>query len=1167
MGSRLAGIACLVVMMMFALADREAPGFAQNGAPSVGNKAKPATSGGGLWKWIWAGDGPMPPETLYFRHAFVLAKKPVSARLLITADDSYSAFINGGKPIAEANDWTTVREYDVTSALNAGDNLLAVACKNTAGPGGLIYKLILKTSLGRTITLVSDEGVRVTRNPHPPVAWTSVSFDDQRWKFARVVADAGGAPWNELRGAPTPDYTRFVRLWDIRSGGKPTEDSYTRQRGVGQRMLLSTSYSSRADMQILKGMGFTLFQSDSDHLTTEEIGPRKWDFQRADTARQVVQRLGLDWCYFPHEAFPPKWYRETVPFTRIRCLEHDQTVEAFSPWDLTWPAFVDRGYEALANNFLQPKGRGDNHNALEALYVGIHGDYGEAGLLTGARKEVPGLREDWLKRFGNLHDHLGFWCADPVARKDFRAKMLERYGSLSALNVAWNRHYEAPDEIVYPRIPVGEPSLEDRRMWLDFVNWYEAGVGHAIDLNMRAARKHFPDTMLMLSAGFGDENVRGGNDNSLIPKLASKYRAGVRSTHGHFKPFADNAVSMLGRLGSASRFYGAPFWIEPQGALSANDEVERIFEAVSQGATGYFDWASNAVNNRDVYYRYGKYLRVEKPVVDVAMFYPAEAQKLRVDQPIAATFARATAYLRDMGNFDIVDDRMVRDDCLQNYRVLVLWEGMVCEKATLDKIKEWVNNGGVLLAYDFNKVRTFEGDISWFQDLFGYYKDLAPARVTERYLGTIPPQYRIQIGKPEFADYLMDSWYDPETTEWRWTGDKATIRLPVQPDRRYTLVVRAYLPPEAEGLKHQVFITGRRDLIKIGDLSATGDVTYHFPIPEALLSGKSLATLTIQSETVAESKIVPDSTSKRQLGVRIQSIQMVEQNTAEDGAAPLLPGRLVRELDLRFLNPHYEKPEQCWARLYGKGLTIYFPANKSLLKGYIEVVRQAMNHLSSIDPERRDALPIDDVADGVYATLFTDKILFYNPKDTVVTKSLNIPIEAFDPWKDRIDVPAKGLQQTLKIEPHSIAAVYFHAPSQELVFECEGFTALGGLKTLASPDCSPGIGQTCVRIPAGAAIVTKFTIDVPGRYKLFTRCLRNGKLEPVDILLDGQPLPAGERVEEGQTLLSATVNLTADSHTLVLKARDRDVRADFVLLSNDPTISGYDFATRTVPVE
>src|SRR5207253_9868646 len=143
--------------------------------------------------------------------------------------------------------------------------------------------------------------------------------------------------------------------------------------------------------------------------------------------------------------------------------------------------------------------------------------------------------------------------------------------------------------------------------------------------------------------------------------------------------------------------------------------------------------------------------RVEKPVVDVAMFYPAQAQKLRPDQGYAPLFAQACAYLRDVSNFDIVDDRMVQDGCLSRYRILALWEGTMADQTTLDKIKAWVSDGGVLLAYDFGKVTTFEGDTSWFTDMFGYVQQIAPAKVTERYVGTVPQQYRIPVGQPEAA--------------------------------------------------------------------------------------------------------------------------------------------------------------------------------------------------------------------------------------------------------------------------------------------------------------------------------------------------------------------------------------------------------------------------------
>jgi len=1122
-------------------------GFAPHSA-----RCAPATN----WMWIWASGSAHAPETVFFRHRFQLPKAPISARLLIVGDDQFVAYLNESqKPVAAGHDWTTVQEIDVKRFLRAGPNLLAVEATNTIGAGGLLYKLIVRLPGGRTQTLFSDARVHVNRRV-PPL-WRTLTLDDSRWPLAKELAPANGGVWGQLRSAPVPDPTRLVRVWNLRAGGAPGENPYARSRNIGDRMILSASVSGPSDMQLLASAGFTLFQTDSDHLSTEETGPDRWDWQSANAQRQAVKSLGLDWCYYPHYAFPPPWYRQSVPFTRIQCLEHQQPVEAFSLWDPTWPAFIDKGYEAMAREFrpAAPDTQRPTPSArLSALYVGIHGDYGEAGTLMGARVLVPGQKEDWERRFGNTHDHLGWWCGDPQARADFRTAMLARYGSLERLNAAWKRAFKSPDEIAYPE----KPRAEARREWLDYVEWYQGSVGRAVELNLGAARKHFPDTLLMLPTGFADEDPRGGNDNSLLPKLAARYKAEVRSTHGAFKPFAENAATMLGRLGSASRFYGAPFWTEPPGNLTANQEVERIFEAVSQGAKGHFDWASNAVPFRDVYYRYGKYLRVEKPVTDVAMFYPATAQRLRPDRGFAPLFAQACAYLRDTMNFDIVDDRMVQDGCLTPYRILVMWEGMVTDQATLDKIRQWVNDGGVLLAYDFGKIQTVEGDTSWFSDLFGYVQELRPARVTERYVGRIPGMYRIAVGQPDMADYLGGDWFEPEMQSgetYRWTGATATVRLPADPDRTYTLVVRAYLPPEAAQRSHRIFVNGT----ELGALDAAGDVTYRFRVTDAVLNGQSLATLTLKSETFQPSRLIPGSKDDRNLGLRIHYVQLValDANEALDVSPP--PGALRRELDLRSLNTE-------WARRYGKGLTIYFPATRQLLKGYVEVVRRVVYHLSEIDPGRRDALPVDTDRDGVYATLFTDKVLFYNAKDTPVTKTVTIPASAFLAWRGEVATPTETSWK-LTLEPHSIEAIYFTPPPQELLFECEKFTGLGGLKPMESADCSPGKGPSCVRLGRGAAITTRFLIEIPGRYNVFVRSLRSGRLEPVDVLLDNQPLPpVNTRI--GQTLLAGAVTLTRGTHSLTLRARpDRDARADFILLTNDPTIAGYSFALRTAPVE
>ncbi|WP_075163358.1 family 14 glycosylhydrolase [Chthonomonas calidirosea] len=1131
------------------------------------------------WSWIWSPDGNHPPETLFFRLRFRLPRRPSSAVLYITADDAFEAYINQSrKPVATGDDWTTVRSFDVTSYLRAGLNLLAVECQNQRGPGGLLFKLVVTMGPNNVLTLVSDGNVRVSR--HPPVAWNSLKLNDTNWQHALVIAPEGGGVWGPLHGALSFDYSRIVRIWDLTQGLPQGADLYQAPRPLGARMPMMSSMASVDDMKLVANAGFTLFQSNSDNLSTEEEAPGKWNWTVPAQACTTAHRLGLDWSYFEHEAFPPPWYREKVPFTRIECMEHHLPVQAFSPWDPSWKTFIEQGYAALAKEFgganKQPQEAGANSGALNVLCVGIHGDYGQAGLLTGGRVRVPEQREDWIKRFGNAHDHLGFWCADPLAQADFRKAMLEKYHTLSALNAAWHTHYQSVNDIAYPPDLYDPPDFLDRQHYLDFIEWYRDSVGRAIRWNLEAARKNFPNTLLLLPAGFADEDLRGGNDNSLIPKLAARYNAAVLSYHGGAKPFAQNAATELGRLGSACRFYGAPLWVATPGSLTPDQTVERIYEAASQGAAGYFDWASNVLSdaNRNVYYRYGRFLQIDRPIVDVAMFYPARAQEIRPQEGYNETFARACAELRDYADFDIVDDRMVDDGCLSNYRILVLWEGTICQPQTLQKIKEWVNNGGVLIAYDFGKVTDFNGDISWFKDLFGYVQDLQPAYMRERYLGDLPSTYRIPVGDPEMAGFLEGQWAEPDTADGivrRWTGETATVRLPLDVQKRYVLVVHASVPPEAADLKHELFVNGR----KLGDLDTVGDVRYRFLLPSDLFDDNlqdriALASLTFRSQTFLPAKSAAGTAGPGPLGIHVESVGVMalegtETESPEDAIekAPVPPGRIRSYINLSHLTS--PTSSQSWVRRYGKGLTIYFPATRDLLKGYLQVVCFAIYHLSQIDPGRKDALPIDDTEDGVYATLFPDKILYYNSTDEEKTEHVVIPAEDFAMWKDQVMVPQQN-EWTLHLPPHSIGAIYFGTPTQELLYECEGFTQPNGMKPRSSPDCSPGTGPTCLFVAAGKSIGTRFRIEVPGNYKVFYRVLHGEQLATAQIQIDGQPV-VGDDSLHGQTRLAGTVSLTAGVHTLTLTAPSNlAVRADFVLLSNDPDVAGYTFALQASPL-
>ncbi len=1108
-------------------------------------------------------------EWAYFRSSFTLRDAPALARLTVWSASACRVYVNGyrawsGTPPAAGE------VLYITHRLAQGRNVLAIACRTLPAWDGLGFDLRMRDAHGHIHHLASGRDVLAAERFVE--GWQQPDFEDRSWSRARVVgAQLARAPERTRRGTverasresglphpatstehivPMPaeplDYGRIIRVWRLGHGS--SGDLYTRDRAPGERMLLTTSVGSQAEMAAAISAGFTLFQTDSDHLSTEQIAPGVWDYHRPDADLARVTEAGMDWCYFPHFAFPPKWYRDAVPFTRITCLEHNKPIQAFSPWEPKFGNSVSIGYRELAKHYSAPR------QGPKALYLGVHGDYGECGLFMGARVATPDQRSDWKKRFGDTHDHLGWWCADPLARASFRNAMMHKYGDLDVLNAAWHTHFRSPDEITYP----ADPHALSRRAWLDFTHWYLGSVSSLTDTVCRVARAHFPHTLLMLPVGFGDENPRGGNDNSMIPKIAARYKVDVRSTHGGFKPFPQNQASMLGRIATACRFYGVPFWTEPPSAITPEGELGRFFEAVSEGSKGFFDWGANVLRNRDIYYRYGKFLRVEKPVVDVAMFYPTTTHLLQPDIGYPQMLEQGCAALRDVLNYDIVDERLIQDGALDRYRILVLWEGTVVEAGTLEKIRDWVARGGVLVAYDFGKIETVEGDRHWFTDLFGYAGKLNPVIPGRRYVGPsgdpAPQRYRVSVGQPSAVPFLSGDWYDPEMSDGvlrRWTGANAELVVPVTPGSAYTLEIRASIPQEASSLAHDVLVNGTL----VGTLNQAGEHTYRLEVPPALLRTDT-AVITLRSDTFVPADLMPPSGDRRKLGVWVTYVQMEPAESIGPQEAEPLTGHIEAVVDYRRLRAE-------WSRHYGKGWTVFYPATRRSIQGYYEVVRYLTYHLSDLDPALHDAIPVDDAWDGIYGTLLTRGILYYNPTMQTVARNIVLPPAAFRNYPQVVR-PSR-FNFTVTIDPQSITFVPFDAPVQELLLQCEKFTELGSLRAEEGREFNPPDAPNYVHIPAGGAIGTRFQCEVPGRYVVFYRTLHRGRSARAEVRIDGLPVrnmpPATGPHARPATEEAGWVTLGAGIHSMELRApRDRDLDADFVVLCSDPAVAGYTFA-------
>ncbi len=481
---------------------------------------------------------------------------------------------------------------------------------------------------------------------------------------------------------------------------------------TGKPIAQGTSIMSFREMRKAKSIGFTMFQTDSDHLATNQTEPGVWDWSVTDAELDRCRQIGVDWQYFPHLHWANEWQKKTSKFVPSTCITHGREIGAMSVWSPYLVGMMDDGYKAMAAHY------GSGNDKMKAIYLGVHGDFGETIYPLGMHpSEIPRFGVD-----GAGHDD--WWCGDKYAKHDFRMKMQAKYTTIDALNRAWGTQYQYFMELSYP-LPVPKiDSPASRHRWLDFINWYNGSMTRLTEDVASMARKYFPKSLLEIPVGGGDVNVKLGMEHTKYAKIAKKYNTHIRSTHGGYLPMPQNYATMMRLLATSCKYYKVPFWTEPPGSITANGEVGRIFESISSGAYGFWDWGANPTGSPDVFRKYKAYLTQEHPVVDVAVFWPTTDLLLHPEATMPAMLVDGASAIRDVIDYDILDDNLINDGALKGYRVLVLFEGNLVDDTTMQRLTEWVKAGGVVVSCDFGPMATIDGDFSKWYELFGFSKEL-----------------------------------------------------------------------------------------------------------------------------------------------------------------------------------------------------------------------------------------------------------------------------------------------------------------------------------------------------------------------------------------------------------------------------------------------------------
>jgi len=137
-------------------------------------------------KWIWAGD-PASGQTVEFRREFTVGDGLQEAWMFFTCDDEAEVKING-KSAARVDLWMTPDLREIGGLLKVGGNTVEVTAKNQESKAGFIAVLAWRSGDGWQM-LATDP------------AWQARTGPAMAWDAAKLIADFGAAPWNDVTAA------------------------------------------------------------------------------------------------------------------------------------------------------------------------------------------------------------------------------------------------------------------------------------------------------------------------------------------------------------------------------------------------------------------------------------------------------------------------------------------------------------------------------------------------------------------------------------------------------------------------------------------------------------------------------------------------------------------------------------------------------------------------------------------------------------------------------------------------------------------------------------------------------------------------------------------------------------------------------------------------------